>query len=508
MNSQRSPFTAPVYDTHAHTLPRAGIVSSSHPKKQQSFLPSSIHNLPIVVHRLQSSNTENNNTTNDIHRHHHDDRKDKEIKDLNTFLGAPPPSNNASYTNDTGSSNSSTGSFDDTLSFDIADLRSEISTLRNLIVSQGQTISEQQETIDLLRGYMKTRATQSPVIENLAQRDDQARYALANADITDRRAIGLFDARYHSTATGATPRDYRILPQRIVLVRHAESEGNVDNRAYTYLPDPQVPLTPKGWRQALDAGETIKRLATASGETPKLFFYTSPYLRSKQTYEGVAQAFDTEQIAGVQEEVQLREQDFGNFQDAEGKKREKAERLRFGRFFYRFPNGESGADVYDRMTLFEDHLVRDINAGRFSRDSSLVLVTHGLALRIFLMRWFHWTVDQFMQVYNPPNAMPLILERVTTDAESRPGGPVTWIHTKALYSLSKESMAVLEGCTPDMCSTSWVPRGLGKSHSGYGSGRKAGGEGMEDDDECIAPPREVHELLESIESEKTGPRPC
>ena len=50
----------------------------------------------------------------------------------------------------------------------------------------------------------------------------------------------------------------------------------------------------------------------------------------------------------------------------EGKQREKAERLRFGRFFYRFPNGESGADVYDRMTIFEDHLVRDINAGRWS----------------------------------------------------------------------------------------------------------------------------------------------
>lgn len=29
-------------------------------------------------------------------------------------------------------------------------------------------------------------------------------------------------------------------------------------------------------------------------------------------------------------------------QNAEGKQREKAERLRFGRFFYRFPNGESG----------------------------------------------------------------------------------------------------------------------------------------------------------------------
>lgn len=62
------------------------------------------------------------------------------------------------------------------------------------------------------------------------------------------------------------------------------------------------------------------------------------------------------------------------------------------------------ADVYDRMTIFEDHMVRDINAGRFKDNTSLVLLTHGLALRVFLMRWFHWTVDQFMNVYNPPNA--------------------------------------------------------------------------------------------------------
>jgi len=49
-------------------------------------------------------------------------------------------------------------------------------------------------------------------------------------------------------------------------------------------------------------------------------------------------------------------------------------------------------------------MIRDINAGRFSNNTSLVLVTHGLALRVFLMRWFHWSVDQFLDVYNPPNA--------------------------------------------------------------------------------------------------------
>lgn len=40
--------------------------------------------------------------------------------------------------------------------------------------------------------------------------------------------------------------------------------------------------------------------------------------------------------------------------------------------------------------------------GRFA-DTNLVLVTHGLTLRIFLMRWFHWSVDEFLQVYNPAN---------------------------------------------------------------------------------------------------------
>ena len=55
------------------------------------------------------------------------------------------------------------------------------------------------------------------------------------------------------------------------------------------------------------------------------------------------------------------------------------------------------------MTIFEYHIVRDINAGRFSNNTNMVLVSHGLALRIFLMRWFHWSVDEFMNVYNPPN---------------------------------------------------------------------------------------------------------
>ena len=54
--------------------------------------------------------------------------------------------------------------------------------------------------------------------------------------------------------------------------------------------------------------------------------------------------------------AQLREQDVGNFQEAAQQKQDWDDRQRFGRFWYRFPNGESGADVYDRLTIFEDHV--------------------------------------------------------------------------------------------------------------------------------------------------------
>ena len=53
---------------------------------------------------------------------------------------------------------------------------------------------------------------------------------------------------------------------------------------------------------------------------------------------------------GVASEPRLREQDFGNFQDAEAMKQVFTDRQKFGRFYYRFPNGEAGTDVYDRVS--------------------------------------------------------------------------------------------------------------------------------------------------------------
>lgn len=77
---------------------------------------------------------------------------------------------------------------------------------------------------------------------------------------------------------------------------------------------PLIVQTDRGHEQARAGGEQIRNILQSGQETYKLFFYMSPYKRSKQTYEGIAAQFGRNIVAGTQEEVQLREQDFGNFQ--------------------------------------------------------------------------------------------------------------------------------------------------------------------------------------------------
>eukprot|EP00877_Chromochloris_zofingiensis_P014179 jgi/Chrzof1/9014/Cz03g33010.t1 len=218
----------------------------------------------------------------------------------------------------------------------------------------------------------------------------------------------------------------------------------------------QVPLTDLGWHQAVACGHQIREIMEAEyGQNYKLFYMTSPYCRSRQTYVGIRQAFHDRNFAGLQEEVQLREQDFGNFQNPDQIKRDISDRNKFGRFYYRFPHGESSSDVYNRISIFEDHLIRDMRSGRFGNSTNLVLVTHGLTLRIFLMRWFGWTVESFLQVYNPPNAEPVIIEKVSEQtflAASKSLDKRQTLQVKQAYRLQRSSLASMKvsaGATTD-----------------------------------------------------------
>lgn len=202
----------------------------------------------------------------------------------------------------------------------------------------------------------------------------------------------------------------RRLPKRIILVRHGESEGNLDMSAYTTTPDNRIPLTPRGIEQARDAGRQVRQVVSDGGRAGcnwKVYFYVSPYERTRSTLQEMGRAFPRGRILGVREECRIREQDFGNFQVEERMKAIKVSRERFGRFFFRFPDGESAADVFDRVASFLESLWRDIDMSRLNQDESsdtnLIMVTHGLTSRVFFMKWFKWTVDQFERLNNPEN---------------------------------------------------------------------------------------------------------
>lgn len=144
-------------------------------------------------------------------------------------------------------------------------------------------------------------------------------------------------------------------PTRIILVRHGESEGNVDSNTYCRVADSKIRLTEAGITQAKKCGDEIRALIekdSSSRENPdwRVYFYVSPYQRTLGTLKGIGRAFAKQHILGVREEPRIREQDFGNFQQRERMKVVKDIRSRFGRFFYRFPEGESAADVFDRVT--------------------------------------------------------------------------------------------------------------------------------------------------------------
>ena len=74
------------------------------------------------------------------------------------------------------------------------------------------------------------------------------------------------------------------------------------------------------------------------------------------------------------------------------------ERAEYGHFFYRIPNGESAADAYDRVSGFNESLWRSFGEDDFASVS--VLVTHGLMSRVFLMKWYHFSVEYFEDLRN------------------------------------------------------------------------------------------------------------
>lgn len=206
-------------------------------------------------------------------------------------------------------------------------------------------------------------------------------------------------------------------PKRIILLRHGQSEGNVDESTYATTPDWKVPLTPLGKAQATQAGKDIYEILGGNqrDKDEQVFMYYSPYKRTRDTMEAVRSEIGNDRVISLREEPRISEQQFGNFQNVEDVVQGKKERHDFGRFYYRLKNGEAGLDVYSRVSSFIATLVRDCDqynkAGYDLDNITVVIVLHGLSLRLFLMRWFQFSVEEFERSENPDNGQVIQMEK-------------------------------------------------------------------------------------------------
>ena len=78
------------------------------------------------------------------------------------------------------------------------------------------------------------------------------------------------------------------LPSKLLMVRHGQSEGNIDESLYATKPDNAMRLTKLGWDMAKMAGKALKE-ELPPGET--VHFIVSPYARTVETFHGIAAAW-------------------------------------------------------------------------------------------------------------------------------------------------------------------------------------------------------------------------
>jgi 2,3-bisphosphoglycerate-dependent phosphoglycerate mutase len=203
---------------------------------------------------------------------------------------------------------------------------------------------------------------------------------------------------------------------RLWLVRHGESEANLDNSVNLLKADHAINLSPEGKQQAVLAGEELgSMLSTLAKKEPlHVRVYRSPYRRTRETEIGLLQGMEHHHIKIAPkdrvESIFLRELEFGVFDgipDEDLVKIHPVEAAHYqkqkdqeGEFFARMHLGESRADVCARVQHFFGTLQRDI-ANHPITDA--VIVSHGVTVRAILMQWLHHPYEWYQQERNPAN---------------------------------------------------------------------------------------------------------
>lgn len=177
----------------------------------------------------------------------------------------------------------------------------------------------------------------------------------------------------------------------LILVRHGESQWNLENRFSGWV---DVPLTPNGEAEAARAGELLRG-------TTFDYAFTSALSRAQETLRIILEVAGQTGVP-TERDAALNERHYGDLQGLS--KSDMAERygadevLMWRRsYHYRPANGESLEDTAQRvLPYYRAHIQPLVLAGQ-----TILVVAHGNSLRALVMALDNIREDDIIDLYLP-----------------------------------------------------------------------------------------------------------
>lgn len=106
--------------------------------------------------------------------------------------------------------------------------------------------------------------------------------------------------------------------------------------------------------------------------------------------------------------------------------------------------------MYNRVSSFLATVSRDLlqfqDSGANMSKLNIVIVTHGLTLRLLLMRYFQLSVEEFEESFNAQNAKLVVMNRIDPEDEPSEEGGVSKVmggKRKPFFRLEEEARDAL-----------------------------------------------------------------
>jgi 2,3-bisphosphoglycerate-dependent phosphoglycerate mutase len=186
---------------------------------------------------------------------------------------------------------------------------------------------------------------------------------------------------------------------RLILLRHGESQWNLENRFTGWV---DVPLTPRGIQEATHAGEKLRSFTFDRA-------FTSVLARANETLQLALETIGQTGIP-IEKDKALNERMYGELQglnkDETAKKYGEAQ-VKIWRRSYdvRPPGGESLKDTAERVLPYYERTIKPY----LLKGDTILVAAHGNSLRALIMELEQLSREQVLEL-NIPTGAPLLYE--------------------------------------------------------------------------------------------------